>query len=136
MKIEGRLLLFDVVHPDGSIFPSDCKIDIPEKVPIVDGLDFYDNNRYLGYATVSNDGRGLIFTGEVNDDAFITEFYSGCTGYYVNFTSEPPDRLFLNNSKRQIKRKITNMGLKAIGLFRDVLNSEYTVKKKETMHDV
>lgn len=127
MEIEGRLLLFDVVHPDGSFIPSDCKIDIPEKVPIEDE---FNHNKCLGQATVSKDEKGLIFTGEVFDGDFITDFYSGCGGYFTNVTSEPSTQRFLSPFYIPHKRKITNMALKAVGLLKNKFINEYTFKKR------
>lgn len=115
MKIEGRLLLFDVENADGSRISSDCKIDIPEKVPIVKDLNTRDPNNCIGSASVSKDEKGLIFTGDIPDN-FDTNDYPGCGGYYTDVT-------YLNTT-------LVSMQLKCVGLVKKAVNSAY--KYKET----
>lgn len=113
MKIEGRILLFDVIHADGSLMPPDCKIDIPEKVPIVKDFEIGDPNSCIGSASVSIDDRGLVFTGDIQDD-FDTDGYPGCGGYYVNVGSSPGIKF--KDERYPYARTITSMSLKCIGL--------------------
>ena len=127
MKIEGRILLFDVIHTDESLIPSDCKIDIPEKVPIVKGFQMTDPNSLIGSASVSIDDRGLIFTGEIPDD-FDTDGYPGCSGYYVSVKSTPGFKF--KDERYPNARTITSMSLKCIGLEKRVFCG-YRYKKGE-----
>lgn len=116
MKIEGRLLLFDVENADGSRISPDCKIDIPEKVPIVNDFNFNDPNSCIGSASVSIDEKGLIFTGNIPDD-FDTDYYPGCGGYYTGVT-------YLNTT-------LVSMRLKCVGLVKKAVNSAYKYVKGE-----
>lgn len=116
MKIEGRLLLFDVENADGSRISPDCKIDIPEKVPIVKDFNMSDPNSCIGSASVSKDEKGLIFTGNIPDD-FDTDDYPGCGGYYTGVT-------YLNTT-------LVSMRLRCVGLVKKAVNSAYKYVKGE-----
>ena len=121
MKIEGRLLLFDVENADGSRISSDCKIDIPEKVPIIkDLINTRDPNNCIGSASVSIDEKGLIFTGDIPDD-FDTNDYPGCGGYYTGVT-------YLNTT-------LVSMRLRCVGLVKKAVNSAYKYVKGEKNED-
>ena len=120
MKIEGRLLLFNVENADGSRISSDCKIDIPEKVPIVKDLNTRDPNNCIGSASVSIDERGLIFTGNIPDD-FDTDDYPGCGGYYTGVT-------YLNTT-------LVSMQLRCVGKKKKAVNSAYKYVKGEKNED-
>ena len=65
MKVKGVLLKFDVPNGDGlhDAISKDCKIDIPDKVPIVDecAMEYPP----IGFANVTRTNEGLIFKGEV-----------------------------------------------------------------------
>ena len=116
MKIEGRLLLFNVENADGSRISSDCKIDIPEKVPIVKDFNTRDPNNCIGSASVLKDEKGLIFTGNIPDD-FDTNDYPGCGGYYTGVT-------YLNTT-------LVSMQLRCVGLVKKAVNSAYKYVKGE-----
>ena len=120
MKIEGRLLLFGVENADGSRISSDCKIDIPEKVPIVNDFNFNDPNNCIGSASVSIDEKGLIFTGNILDD-FDTDDYPGCGGYYTGVT--------------YLDRTLVSMQLRCVGLVKKAVNSAYKYAKGEENED-
>ncbi len=126
MKIEGRLLLFDIVHPDGSCIPSDCKIDIPENVPIIKDFSFQDPNNCIGSASVSIDEKGLIFTGNIPDD-FDTNGYPECSGYYTGVESTPGFKF--NDERFPYPRIITSMALKCVGLVKKAVNSVYKYER-------
>ena len=61
MILEGRILLFDTVNKNRDIFPKDCKIDIPEKVPLA--WDF-NHEKVIGFANVTKDNKGLVARAE------------------------------------------------------------------------
>lgn len=126
MKIEGRILLFDVVHADGSLMPSDCKIDIPEKVPIIKDFNTRDPNSCIGSASVSVDDRGLVFTGDIPDD-FDTDGYPGCGGYYTSVESTSGFKF--KDERYPNARTITSMSLKCIGLTKRIFCG-YKYKKE------
>lgn len=70
MKLEGRILLFDTVNKNRDIFPKDCKITIPEKIPLT--WDFH-HDQILGIAEVIRDDLGLIAKAEIISNAYIKE---------------------------------------------------------------
>lgn len=128
MKIEGRLLLFDVENADGSRISPDCKIDIPERVPIVKDFETNDPNNCIGSASVSIDEKGLIFTGNIPND-FDTNGYPGCGGYYTGVESTPGFKF--NDERFPCPRTITSMALKCVGLVKKAVNPAYKYVKGE-----
>lgn len=89
MKIKGKLLMFNKLFGDGSYFPDDCKIDIPEKLPLL--MDFnFSFNSVIGNGIVTRTDDGLYFDGEITikvEKDVITDLYSGLGGYYVKVKS-------------------------------------------------
>ena len=129
MNIEGRLLYYDVVHPDGSLITNECKIDLPEKVPIIYETKPWSSDA-IGSATVTKDNLGLIFTGQIKDDANFSK-YPGCGGYYtkVKSASHIP---FGPNYVPPFKRRIISMSLKAIMLVAEPIAPDYVYIVKES----
>ena len=70
IKLKGRILLFDTVNKSKDIFPKDCEIDIPEKIPL---LWNFDHNRCIGVAEVTKDDKGLIAKAEITPNIHYTE---------------------------------------------------------------
>lgn len=68
MKLEGKILLFDTVNKSGDTFTKDCKIDIPEAVPLT--FDF-NPHKVIGFANVTRDDKGLIAKAETFSNEFI-----------------------------------------------------------------
>lgn len=68
MKLEGRILLFDTVNKSGDVFPKNCKIDIPEAVPLT--FDF-NPHKVIGFANVTRDDKGLFAKAETFSNEFI-----------------------------------------------------------------
>ena len=68
IKLEGRILLFDTVNKNGDIFPKDCKIDIPEKVPLT--WDF-NHEKVIGFANATKDDKGLVVKAETFSNEMI-----------------------------------------------------------------
>ena len=68
MKLEGRILLFDTVNKSGDVFPKNCKIDIPEAVPLT--FDF-SPHKVIGFANVTRDDKGLFAKAETFSNEFI-----------------------------------------------------------------
>ena len=56
----GRLLIFDKPDKLDRLFPKDCKISFPEKVPVTYQFQMNDPAMLLGSADISRDERGLI----------------------------------------------------------------------------
>ena len=90
MILEGRILLFDTVNKNRDIFPKDCKIDIPEKVPLT--WDF-NHEKVIGFANVTKDNKGLVaraetFSNEIIGVEDLSSIFEdgkiGAGGYYTN----------------------------------------------------
>lgn len=90
MILEGRILLFDTVNKNRDIFPKDCKIDIPEKVPLT--WDF-NHEKVIGFAEVIKDDKGLVAKAETfsNEMIGVEDLSSvfedgkiGAGGYYTH----------------------------------------------------
>lgn len=88
MRLKGRILLFDEVNRNMDIFREDCKITIPERIPLTWNLD---RTRPIGTAEITRDDKGLIVTAETFSDDFIgvydireifTDGKFGAGGYY------------------------------------------------------
>ena len=88
MKIKGRLLKFDQVILNDHIFSKDCKINIPDKVPVVWDFDLDEVNKVYGMAHVERNKDGLIFTADIVDGASdivkAVQNECGIGGYYGN----------------------------------------------------
>lgn len=90
MILEGRILLFDTVNRNGDIFPKDCKINIPEKVPLTWN---FNHKEIIGFAKVTKDNKGLVSRAETfsNEMIGVEDLKSlfedakfGTGGYYTN----------------------------------------------------
>ena len=68
MILEGRILLFNNVSKNGDIFSKDCKIDIPEKVPLMWN---FNHEKVIGFANVTKDDKGLIVKAETFSNEMI-----------------------------------------------------------------
>ena len=90
MILEGRILLFDTVNKNRDIFSKDCKIDIPEKVPLT--WDF-NHEQVIGFADVTKDNKGLVakaetFSNEIIGVEDLSSIFEdgkfGVGGFYTN----------------------------------------------------
>ena len=81
MKLEGRILLFDTVNKSGDVFPKNCKIDIPEAVPLT--FDF-NPHKVIGFANVTRDDKGLFAKAETfsNETIGVEDGKIGAGGFY------------------------------------------------------
>ena len=70
MILEGRILLFDVVNKNRDVFPKDCKIDIPEKVPLTWN---FNHEKVIGFAKVIKDDKGLVARAEIMPNEHFSE---------------------------------------------------------------
>ena len=68
MKLEGRILLFDTVNKSGDVFPKNCKIDIPEAVPLTFN---FNPHKVIGFANATIDDKGLSAKAETFSNEFI-----------------------------------------------------------------
>ena len=127
-KAIGRLLLFDTLLHDGNVIPHECKIDIPNKVPI--SLRSIPNEPHdiIGWADVLRDDKGLIFESDfpleysIFDTSDMNEMLPGCGGFY-------------NRVKRDGTGKITGMDLKSILLTESPVHEDFTweIKTEEEL---
>lgn len=123
MEIRGRLLYRGIQHPDGSIISNECKIEIPEKVPIIceSSVFLTTPDDIIGFATVTEDNLGLIFTGHIKNGV---SKYPGCGGYYIKVKSTEPV-LFGPDYIPPFKRIVNSMSLKCIMLVPEPVNPDY-----------
>lgn len=115
VQIKGKLLSFDKVNVNGSVFSKDCKISYPGKVPIIWEFEPTIQN-VLGNAKIIKED-GLYFDGElVNRDIIkvIQEDSAnlGVGGYYTDV-------------KRNANGDITNANLRYISITSAPVSSDY-----------
>lgn len=92
MRIEGHLLNFEKNDGFGFRFSKDCKIDIPEGVPIFDRFSIPSANSCIGFANVTRDNAGLDFTGEIFVDA--STLVKGVGGYFDILKTEKNGEMY------------------------------------------
>ena len=123
MKVRGTLLKFGAKNSVLDVISSDCKIDIPEKVPFLWDFDFA--HPPIGHAEVERTDEGLIFTGEITDPKMIemlTNTYDGkecmgCGGYY--------------NKLKRDGHDIVQMELRAVSCTYAPVNPDYKFEIEE-----
>jgi len=88
MEIEGRLLNFERNEKLGYEFTKDCKIDIPDVVPIINCFDTSGPNAVIviGHAIVSRDENGLSISGTILNESLPLD--TGIGGYFTNLKIE------------------------------------------------
>lgn len=130
MILEGRILLFDEVNKNMDIFPKNCKIDIPEKVPLT--WDF-NHEQVIGFANVTKDDKGLIakaetFSNEIIGVEDLSSIFEdekfGAGGFYINVKKHNDRSLIVVDEAK----------LREIALVLDPVNEEYyfeIVKEKK-----
>ena len=102
IKIKGKFLSFEKLNGDGSIIFKDCKINYPEKVPIVWDFNTTAQN-VLGNAKIIKEENGLYFDGELIDQNIGKAIQIASSGLGVGG--------FYNRLKRNDHNKITDMNL-------------------------
>lgn len=124
MKLQGRILLFDKVNLNRDIFPKDCKLTIPEKVPLTWN---FDRNGPIGVAEVTSDDIGLVATAEtfsneqigVNDIRdVLTDSKIGAGGYYTGVKKHEENGVIIIDEAR----------LAAVGLVLEPVREEYSME--------
>ena len=131
MILEGRILLFDTVSKNGDIFPKDCKIDIPEKVPLTWN---FNREKVIGFSNVTKDDKGLIARAEtfsnknigVEDLNFIfKDGKFGAGGYYNNVKSHNDGSFIVVDEAK----------LREVALVLGPVNEEYSFEIVEEKND-
>ena len=127
MKLQGRILLFDKINLNRDIFPKDCKLTIPEKVPLTWN---FDRNGPIGVAEVTSDDIGLVATAEtfsneqigVNDIRdVLTDGKIGAGGYYTGVKKREENDVIIIDEAR----------LAAVGLTLAPVREEYSMELVE-----
>lgn len=119
MKIEGRLLNFDVTDILGYRFSKDCKIDIPDIVPIIDKFNMSNPNAVVGRASVSRDENGLSISGTIFDGSLALD--TGIGGYFA----------ILETKKVGDVNIVTDCKLRGIGITDYPVSPDYYWKEKD-----
>ena len=131
MILEGRILLFNNVSKNGDIFSKDCKIDIPEKIPLTWN---FNPEKVIGFANVTKDDKGLIAKAEtfsnemigVEDLSSIFEYGKfGAGGFYSNVKMH-------NNGSSIV---VDEAKLREVALVSDPVNDEYSFEIVEEKDD-
>ena len=130
MILEGRILLFNNVSKNGDIFSKDCKIDIPEKVPLTWN---FNHEKVIGFANVTKDDKGLsakaeTFSNEMIGVEDLSSIFEdgkfGAGGFYTNVKMH-------NNGSSIV---VNEAKLREVALVSDPVNEEYSfeiVEEKE-----
>ena len=122
MILEGRILLFNNVSKNGDIFSKDCKIDIPEKVPLTWN---FNHEKVIGFANVTKDDKGLSAKAETffNEMIGVEDLSSifedgkfGAGGFYTNVK--------MHNNGLSIV--VNEAKLREVALVSDPVNEEYS----------
>ena len=122
MILEGRILLFNNVSKNGDIFSKDCKIDIPEKVPLTWN---FNHEKVIGFANVTKHDKGLIAKAETfsNEMIGVEDLSSifedgkfGAGGFYTNVKMH-------NNGSSIV---VNEAKLREVALVSDPVNEEYS----------
>ena len=107
MKLKARILLFDKVNSSGDMFPNNCKLTIPDKVPLL--WNFERDKPAFGIAEVTRDEFGLIAIVKMIDTTYNSEellkmlfdtYPIGAGGYYNKIKY---DKLHENTDLRVIE---------------------------------
>ena len=131
MILEGRILLFNNVSKNGDIFSKDCKIDIPEKVPLTWN---FNHNQVIGFANVTKDNKGLsakaeTFSNEIIELEDLSSIFKdgkiGAGGFYTNVKMH-------NNGSSIV---VNEAKLREVALVSDPVNEEYSFEIVEDKND-
>lgn len=131
MILEGRILLFDVVNKSGDVFAKDCKIDIPEKVPLTWK---FNHEKVIGFANVTKDDKGLsakaeTFSNEMIGVEDLSSIFEdgkfGAGGFYTNVKMHNNGSSFVVNKAK----------LCEVALVSDPVNEEYSFEIVEEKND-
>ena len=107
---------------NGDIFSKDCKIDIPEKVPLTWN---FNHEKVIGFANVTKDDKGLIAKAETfsNEMIGVEDLSSifedgkfGAGGFYTNVK--------MHNNGLSIV--VNEAKLREVALVSDPVNEEYS----------
>ena len=131
MILEGRILLFNNVSKNGDIFSKDCKIDIPEKVPLTWN---FNHEKVIGFANVTKYDKGLsakaeTFSNEMIGVEDLSSIFEdgkfGAGGFYTNVKMH-------NNGSSIV---VNEAKLCEVALVSDPVNEEYSFEIVEEKND-
>ena len=124
IRLEGRILLFDVVNSSCDKIPKNCDIYIPEIVPLCWN---FDHTFCIGRAKVAKDEIGLVCSAEIIDNPYISEegirklldnSSFGAGGFYNNV------KMHLENGMKIIEKA----SLREVSLTLAPVHKEYFLK--------
>ena len=131
MILEGRILLFNTVSKNGDIFSKDCKINIPEKVPLTWN---FNHEKVIGFANVTKDDKGLsakaeTFSNEMIGVEDLSSIFEdgkfGAGGFYTNVKMH-------NNGSSIV---VNEAKLSEVALVLNPVNEEYSFEIVEDKND-
>ena len=131
MILEGRILLFNNVSKNGDIFSKDCKIDIPEKVPLTWN---FNHAQVIGFANVTKDDKGLVaevktFSNEIIGVEDLSSIFEdgkfGTGGFYTNVKKHSDGSFIVVDEAK----------LREVALVSDPVNEEYSFEIVEDKND-
>lgn len=123
MEIEGRLLNFGEIDGFGYRISKDCKIDIPDAVPIINRFNTSDPNAVIGHASVSRDENGLSISGTIFDESLPLD--TGIGGYYTNLKTKKVEGAYI----------VTDCKLRGIGTTNHPVSPDYYWREKNERMD-
>lgn len=86
-EIEGIILKLGIEDLNGYIFSKDCKIDYPDKIPIIIGWNFNSHGNVVGHAKIIRNDDTLSIQGKIIDntinDLIEKEIYTHL-GFFAN----------------------------------------------------
>lgn len=119
MEIEGRLLNFETTDALGYRFSKDCKIDIPDVIPIIDKFDRSKFNAVIGHASVLRDENGLSISGTIFNEKLPLD--TGIGGYFTH----------LKTKKVGDANIVTDCKLRSIGTTNHPVSPDYYWREKK-----
>ena len=129
IKMSGRLLIFDKISKNEVVFPKDCELSYPEKVPVTWEFNTVDPGAVKGFAVVKKDERGLLcvveltnFERDVLQKCFHDELPIG--GYYQPVETHNENGL----------RVVDKATLRMIGITLEPADDELKMKVVEESH--
>lgn len=124
IKMKGRLLLFDKPTSNKTLFPKNCEIAYPEKIPVIFEFRFGDPRAAFGSGCVMRDEKGLICEVEITPGNAVIDILS-------EFDGEIPIGGFYSpvKSHQENGLRVFESGcLRAIGVTLSPVDEEYRMR--------
>lgn len=124
IKMKGRLLLFDKPTSNKTLFPKNCEIAYPEKIPVIFEFRFGDPRAAFGSGCVMRDEKGLICEVELTR-------YDALIDILREFNGEIPIGGFYSHVKSHQENglRVFESGyLRGIGITLSPVDEEYRMR--------